>query len=242
MSKFPRPRRLAAMASLVVLCAVAVPLAARADISDIGRAGARATEQAVRINRLCTRVWVIGDSLTVGSAAALRSGLDGLELEAHVVDGVINRRIPATAPISGVLAARSIRATNGEANCWVIALGTNDISNGVTTTARARVAVAEMLAEVTPQARVWWVNVDFRSIEGAAVDYPTATRTFNAVLNERAASDLRFQVIDWYTLAESHPEWFLKPDGTADAVHVNSAGYTARAAQVIDVIRRNSER
>jgi lysophospholipase L1-like esterase len=231
-----------ASASLVALCAVAVPLAARADISDLGAPGARATEPAVRINRLCTRVWVIGDSLTVGSAAALRSGLDGLELDAHLVDGANGRRIPATASISGVLAARSIRASKGEANCWVIALGTNDVNSGVTTTTRARAVVAEMLAEVTPNARVWWVNVDFRSIEGAAVDYPAVTKTFNAVLNERAAADLRFQVIDWYTLAKSHPEWFLKPDGTADPVHVSSTGYTARAAQVIDVIRRNSER
>ncbi len=220
-----------------MLCAVAVPLAARADVIDIGRQGARATEPAVRINRLCTRVWVIGDSLTVGSAEALRSGLDGLDLEAALVDGAISRRIPPTATpsASGVLTARSLRATNGEADCWVIALGTNDISGGVTAS-RARVLVGEMLAEVTPKARVWWVNVDFRSIEGAAVDYPAATQTFNAVLNERAASDPRFEVIDWYTLAESHPEWFF------DAVHVNSAGYSARAALVLDVIRRNSER
>ncbi len=224
-----------------MLCAFVAPVAARADISNVGESGARATEQAVRINRLCTRAWVIGDSLTVGSAPTLRSGLDGLELEAALVDGVINRRIPATAPVSGVLAARAIRATNGEADCWVIALGTNDISGGVTAS-RARALVAEMLAEVTPKARVWWVNVDFRPVEGAAVDYAAATQTFNAVLNERAASDPRFEVIDWYTLAESHPEWFLKSDGTADPVHVNSAGYTARAAQVVDVIRRNSGR
>ncbi|HYN34564.1 MAG TPA: GDSL-type esterase/lipase family protein [Ilumatobacteraceae bacterium] len=227
MRKLPGPRRFAALASLVVVCAVAAPLAARADIASIGQAGARATEQAVRINRLCTRVWVIGDSLTVGSAAALRSGLDSLKLEAEIVDGANNRRISATAPISGVRAARSIRATSGEANCWVIALGTNDISNGVITTTRARAAVAEMLAEVTPQARVWWVNVDFRSLD-------QSTRTFNTVLNERAAADLRFAVIDWYALAESHPEWFV------DVVHVNSAGYTARAALIVDSLRRSS--
>jgi lysophospholipase L1-like esterase len=233
------------LASFAVLCAFVAPVAARADLSNlttIGRSGAGATEQAVRINRLCTRVWVVGDSLTVGSAPALRSGLDGLELEAALVDGANSRRIPATAPISGVLAARSIRATNGEADCWVIALGTNDISNGVTTTSRARAVVTEMLAELTPKARVWWVNVDFRPVEGAAVDYAAATQTFNAVLNERAASDPRFEVIDWYTLAESHPEWFVASDGTVDPVHVNYAGYTARAAQVVDVIRRNSGR
>lgn len=230
--KLTGPRRLTALASLVVLCGVAVPLAARADIASIasiGQTGATATQQAVRLgSSSCTRVWVIGDSLTEGSAAALRSGLAGLGLDAYVVDGVRNRRISATSN-SGVLTARSIRATRGEANCWVIALGTNDITSSVTTTALSRTAVSEMIAEVTPQARVWWVNVDVRSLD-------QSTRTFNSVLNERAAADLRFQVIDWYALAGSHPEWFV------DAVHVNSAGYTARAALILDSIRRNSER
>ena len=205
-----------------------MPLVARADVSTIGGTGARATAQAVRINELCSRVWMIGDSLTVGSAAALRTGLGGLGLDAYVVDGFRNRRISATSN-SGVLAARSIRATKGEANCWVIALGTNDITSSATTTTLSRAAVSAMLAEVTPQARVWWVNADVRSLD-------QATRTFNAVLNERAAADLRFRVIDWYTLAESHPEWFV------DGVHVNTAGYTARAAQTIDAIRRSSGR
>ncbi|TFH20416.1 MAG: hypothetical protein E4H05_02375 [Acidimicrobiales bacterium] len=246
MNRLPAPRRLAALTSFVVLCALTVPFAARAiggdaTVGTIDQGGAGATDQAVRINRLCTRVWMIGDSLTVGSAPAIRSGLGRMALEAELVDGVNNRRIAATAPISGVLAARSIRAANGEANCWVIALGTNDISNGVTTTTRARAAVAEMLREVTPDARVWWVNLDFGSLDDSTL-YPDATRTFNAVLDERAASDPRFGVIDWYTLAEGHPEWFLKPDGTADAVHVNASGYAARAAQVVEVIRRNSER
>lgn len=247
MSRLRAPRRIAALTSFVVLCALTAPFAARAIggvDAVIDPAGASATDQAVRINRLCTRVWMIGDSLTVGSATAIQSGFDRLALEAEVVDGVNSRRISVNAqPVerSGVLAARSIRAANGEANCWVIALGTNDISSGVTTTTRARAAVTEMLAEVTPDARVWWVNVDFRSLDDSTY-HPDATATFNAVLDERAAADLRFEVIDWYTLAEGHPEWFLKPDGTSDPVHVNSTGYAARAAQVVEVIRRNSER
>ncbi len=238
MRKFPGPRRLVALASLVVLCAVAVPLAARADISEIGQTGARATEQAIRLGSSCKRVWVVGDSLTVGSDAALRSGLTRLGVD-FVVDGVGARRVSVNAlpaSRSGVLTARSIRAASGEADCWVVALGTNDINSGVTTPTRARATIAEMLAEIPTPARVWWVNVDFRSIEGAALDYPAITQMFNAALSQRDAADARFRVIDWYTLAQNHPEWFV------DAVHVNSVGYTARGALIVDALRRSSER
>ena len=130
--------------------------------------------------------------------ASTRMGVD------FVVDGVGARRVSVNAvpaSRSGVLAARSIRAASGEADCWVVALGTNDINSGVTTPTRARATIAEMLAEIPTPARVWWVNVDFRSIEGAALDYPAITQMFNAVLSQRDAADARFRVIDWYTLA-----------------------------------------
>jgi lysophospholipase L1-like esterase len=226
------------LTSLVVLCAVAVPLAVRADISNIDQTGARPTEQAIRLGSSCERVWVVGDSLTVGSDAALRSGLSRLGVD-YVVDGVNGRRVSVNAlptSRSGVLAARSIRAASGESDCWVVALGTNDINSGVTTPVRARATIAEMLAEIPTPARVWWVNVEFRSIEGAGVDYPAATQTFNAALAQRDASDARFRVIDWYSLAQSHPEWF------ADAVHVTPTGYAARGELIVDSLRRSSER
>ncbi len=238
MRKLPGPSRIAALASLVVLCAVAVPLAARAGISSIGPTGARATEQAIRLGSSCKRVWVVGDSLTVGSDTALRSGLTRLGVD-YVVDGVGARRVSVNAlpaARSGVLAARSIRATSGEADCWVVALGTNDINSGVTTPTRAQATIAEMLTEIPTPARVWWVNIDFRAIEGAGVDYPAMTQMFNAALAQRDAADARFRVIDWYTLAQSHPEWF------ADAVHVTSAGYSARGELIVNSLRRSNER
>jgi hypothetical protein len=39
-------------------------------------------------------------------------------------------------------------------------------------------------------------------------------------------------VIDWYSLAEAHPEWFFDP------VHVNATGSRARAEQIADALPR----
>ena len=46
----------------------------------------------------------------------------------------------------------------------------------------------------------------------------------------RAAVDANLTVIDWYSLAESHREWFFDP------VHVDTIGSRARAQQVVDAL------
>ncbi len=214
-----------------------MPLATQAGVGTIGSSGATATAQAVRLGSACTRVWIVGDSLTLGSATKLRSELTAIGVT-NVVDGAISRRISASAPplLSGVITARTIRATRGEADCWVVALGTNDLNTGVTTPTRADAAITEMMAEIPVPARVWWVNIDYHAVEGSTVDYPAATRTFNNALAKRDASDARFELIDWYGLAEAHPQWFV------DAVHVNSAGHSARASLILDSLRRSSGR
>ncbi len=214
-----------------------MPLVTQAGVGTIGSSGATAKEQAIRLGSACRRVWIVGDSLTIGSAAKIRSQLTAIDVE-NIVDGVNGRRVSATAPglLSGVIAARTIRATNGEADCWVVALGTNDLSNGVTTSAKSKAAISEMMAEIPTPARVWWVNVDFHAVEGSTVDYPAATQTFNTALAQRDASDARFTVIDWYALAEGHREWFV------DAVHVTNAGHSARASLIVDSLRRSSGR
>ncbi len=184
----------------------------------------------------CARVAVIGDSLTVGSRSALRSGLAEAGFDA-VVDAYGGRRIGRSAPdpYSGVKAALEVRATFGEADCWVIALGTNDLYAGAGDPRVARALVDEMLSVVTPGADVWWVNINFHDNPnnfGAPVDEEAGTAVFNAGLDARADGDGTFTVIDWYAYSEDHLWWFV------DWVHVNSAGYLARARQTIDALPR----
>jgi hypothetical protein len=232
---------------LVAVFVVAVAgIASRepARASDVGivspvRATASATRgQQVRIGPEpneagCRRVVVIGDSLMDNARWYLQEALDRAGF-VHLIDAQHSRRIPASVspPFSGVIAAQQVRATWGEADCWVIALGSNDLIFGAGDPGVATQLIESMLAATTPGARVWWVNLDYHRDPVFAFDFVGATSRFNATLTQRAAIDPDLAVIDWYSLAEAHLEWFF------DAVHVDAAGSRARAQQVADALPR----
>jgi len=179
----------------------------------------------------CERVAVIGDSLMDNARWYLRDAL-GREGFVFVIDANHSRRIPESvrAPYSGVTAIRQVRSTWGEADCWVIALGSNDLIFGAADPAVAAQLIQAMLAETTPGARVWWVNLDYHDDPEFSFDFVGATARFNATLAERAAVDPRVAVIDWFSLAEAHLEWFFDP------VHVDAVGSRARAEQVAEAL------
>ena len=143
----------------------------------------------------------------------------------YVIDAQPSRRIPDTvrAPYSGVTAARLVRATWGEADCWVVALGSNDL---IFSGGSPGVAVS-MIAVVTPGSRAWWVNLNYRRDPRYSFDFAGATAVFNEHLLARAAVTARLTVIDWHTLSAQHPGWFFDP------VHVDSVGSRSRAEQVV---------
>jgi len=171
----------------------------------------------------CARVAVVGDSLTAASAAGLRRELAAAGYD-RVVDGQVSRRIPAAArdPYSGVRATRRVRSSWGEADCWVIGLGSNDLEAGADDPRVALRWIDEQLAAVTPGARVWWINVSYRSERGNPFDFPAATTTFNAVLDARAAGDPLVEVIDWHSVLAANSAWYV------DGVHVTRAAYEVR--------------
>jgi hypothetical protein len=188
--------------------------------------------ESFRIRQLpteCRRVVAIGDSLTDNAAPWLRSELQAAGF-VSLVDAHHSRRIPSTvrAPYSGVTAARTVRAAWGEADCWVVALGSNDIIFGGATIADA--LIDEMISAVTPGSRVWWVNLNYHHDPGAGVNLPLATTSFNTALDRRAAADPLLNVIDWFTYSGSNLQWFFDP------VHVDRAGSIARAAQMVSAL------
>ena len=142
-----------------------------------------------------------------------------------IVDGRNGRRISATAgeALSGVLSAQRIRRDWGDADCWVVALGTNDYYvGGSRTVAVATDLIEQQLGAITPNARVWWVNVrDTSSAEALA-----GSQRFNQALADRTTIDDRFEVVDWYTLFRANPGW------SGDGIHVGTTGSVARAALV----------
>jgi hypothetical protein len=230
---------------LLILCVVGLAAVASSGVAAlrIGTA-AEVTEPAVRGNRVqvteaptapsgCRRVALIGDSLSDNARPWLVSGLSEAGFAA-AVDAHPSRRIPSSvpAPYSGVTAATEVRATFGEADCWVVALGSNDLPYG----GLDRVSIGgwfdEMLAAVTPGARVWWVNVDYHRDPRWGFDFVRATSLFNAALADRASADPHLDVIDWHALAEANPQWFFDP------VHVDRTGSIARARQTVDALPR----
>ncbi len=181
----------------------------------------------------CERVIVIGDSLTQNWQWHLDRGLREAGFTAKV-DAQHSRRIPASvaAPYSGVRAAWTVRATFGEAECWVVALGSNDLSHGADDPGAAGALITEMLAAVTPGADVWWMNVNYHRQAGWPFNFPGATATFNGVLDARAAADPKLHVIDWYGYSEGNLWWFFDP------VHVTETGTIARSRQIVDALPR----
>lgn len=172
----------------------------------------------------CSRVVVIGDSLTDNARPWLVDELRSAGYEFHI-DAQPSRRIPESvrAPYSGVRAARAVRASFGEADCWMLALGSNDLVFGGGDRSVADALISEMLGAVSPGALVWWVNVNYHRDPRTSFDFPGASRRFNEVLAARAAADRDLFVIDWYTLSEANRSWFFDP------VHVDAAASRIRA-------------
>ena len=179
----------------------------------------------------CARVIVIGDSLMDNAAPWLRSDLAAAGFD-YWLDAQPSRRIPerVSAPYSGVLAARAARSTFGDADCWVVALGSNDLIYGGGVVSQANGMIDEMLGAVSPGASVWWVNVNYHRDPRTNYDFVRATDVFNGALDDRAAGDPDLHVVDWYTLSEAHLEWFFDP------VHVGRAASIVRARFTVDAL------
>ena len=225
-----------------MVIAVAVPSAVMASVSGAATVDRQAERgEQIRVGdtvpppSACERVIVIGDSLTDNSEPWIRSGLTDAGHE-HFVDAQPSRRIPGHVrpPYSGVRAALAARAAFGEADCWMIGLGSNDLIFGADQPAGAAAMIDEMLAAVSPGAMVWWVNVNYHRDPRTSFDFPRASRVFNAALDTFAATHERFVVIDWYTYSEAHIGWFFDP------VHVDRAGSIARAELTVAALPPSS--
>lgn len=155
----------------------------------------------------CGSVAVIGDSLTEQSAGELATVLAGVR---HVVDGRGGRRtavsyVRTDPPVgytpSGV---EAVRGVSWRPDCWVIALGTNDVLRGDPQTFDADIRT---LLDAIPSGRVLWVSV------GPQV------KLWTDVWN-RALVRAGVELVRW----EPDSEW-LKPDG----IHVTAVGARERA-------------
>jgi hypothetical protein len=172
----------------------------------------------------CTKLGVIGDSLIVGAMRTLLVDLRAAGLVDFAVTAERGRWIAPPVVKNGVKALALLRKQGYRPDCFVVALGTNEMYFlGDPVKLRARIETMLALLGDVP---TLWVNVHHGG-------FPARAATFNAVLADAATAHGNLQIADWAPLIAAHPEW-LGPDH----VHLKKAGYTARAdwltGQIVD--------
>jgi lysophospholipase L1-like esterase len=152
-------------------------------------------------------VFVEGDSLTVGSSAAIKSHLRR-DFRRITVDAQVGRNTPAG--ISRLDAGRT-------ASVWVVALGTNDAPSPATMRHHVRTVLKR--AGDRP---VLWVSV-WRS---------PAYGKVNKMLGAMDARSSQLAVLRWDLFIKEHPRLLA-----SDRIHLTPAGYEVRGRMIAEAVR-----
>jgi lysophospholipase L1-like esterase len=161
---------------------------------------------AERERGLRTRVYVEGDSLTVGCAPAIRR-----TLRRHVRDVALDAAVGRFTDPGLSALARDPRARR--ARVWVVALGTNDGPDP----RRIRNHVNRSLRLAGPRREVIWLTVR----------RPGGYGRVNRVLRSMDRRSDRLHLIDWAGITARHPGLLA-----SDGVHATPRGYRIRGALI----------
>jgi lysophospholipase L1-like esterase len=178
-----------------------------------GIAGAR-PQGAIPDGSVGKRVFVIGDSLAVGTRPYLGRDLGGW-------------RVQTSASISknAVRGAQELVSRGRHLPPVVVAsLGTNDDPHAVTSFQHS---VRSALGAVGKHGCVVWPNIVRPAVGGATY------AGFNRVLARLAVKRDNLRIVDWVSMAAHNRGWF-----GADGVHPNATGYMARARVIARQVRR----
>ncbi len=169
-----------------------------------------------------TRVSMVGDSLTFGSAYYQANAFTDVGWAGSVIDAYGSRGIRTKIPAdkhNGLRAVDSIRATAGDSNLWIVALGTND--SGIYSASHYPDLLNMMMDQIGDACRVMWVNIYLPAL-------PKRQRAWNAALDDAAAAhNDRVFVHDWASIVADHDEWMF-----TDGIHNTAIGYQRRADSV----------
>ena len=172
-------------------------------------------------------VVMIGDSITKGSMPYLdeRFGLLGLD---HTIEAENGKRMAVSVndnPSGAAVAAFLVENGDGDHadEVWVVALGTNDISQYASPDEIAA-AVNEVLDEVPADAALVWVDTYI-------ADRPEQTDAVNSIIRQRVERRGDSVIAPWTA--------FVEGDGvlTGDGVHPTSGGADVFAFVVTDTLR-----
>jgi len=150
------------------------------------------------------------------------SDLRAVGLIDFAIDGERGRHIRATPKLSGIMALRALRSRGYQPDCFVIALGTNDVfvsGNAAT----YRIWIEAMLNEIGDHPVLWVDIVNGKKVAAAA--------TFNSTLRDVAATHPQLVIGEWASFAALHPEWTGR-----DKIHLKPAGYLGRASWLTEQV------
>lgn len=171
---------------------------------------------------------IIGDSLLFGLDTALRDAFTALGLPAPRLDARGNRGIARKIdpdPRTGLEAVDWLRSVYGDADCWVIGLGTNDV--GYTTAPRYPALIERIVGRIGEATHhIWFVDVAGRA---PRQDH----ETWNAALVEVVEGRPRLHIVPWARAAAQHPEWF-----GVDGLHLTRAGAFGRARLIAESVQQ----
>jgi lysophospholipase L1-like esterase len=160
------------------------------------------------------RVFVIGDSLAVGTKPYLGRYLGGWRV-----------RTEATISKNAVHGAEELAHRRRHLPPVVVAnLGTNDDPHGVSSFEHA---VGTALGAVGKHGCLVWPNIVRPAVGGATY------AGFNSILNRLAAKHHNLRVADWVAMVAHNRGWIGD-----DGVHPDATGYMARARAIARQVRR----
>jgi lysophospholipase L1-like esterase len=160
------------------------------------------------------RVFVIGDSLAVGTRAYLGRDLGGWRI-----------RTDATISKNAAQGTQELARRGRQLPPVVVAsLGTNDDPHGVSGFEHA---VRTALGAVGKHGCLVWPNIVRPAVGGATY------AGFNRVLARLAAKHDNLRVVDWVAMVAHNRSWIGD-----DGVHPNATGYLARARAIARQVRR----
>ena len=183
--------------AVVVAVAPAGPSAARSGRHTVGK-----------------RLFVVGDSLAVGTRPYLPRYLHGWRIRGSVS---ISKHAPEGA-------SELARRHRGLPPVVVASLGTNDDPHAASS---FEGSVRKSLRAVGKHGCVVWPNIVRPAVAGATYG------GYNRVLDRIARRNEHLRVVDWAAIAAHNRGWF-GPDG----VHPNATGYTVRAGAIAKQVRR----
>lgn len=203
----PAPVDAAAAAKTAAAKAAAAKAAAAKAAAARAAAAKAAAVRAGNARLRNSRVFVVGDSLTVGAEPYIVNGLGSTV--AHVsVNGRVSRPTD-----EGV----SLLSSSSPSRIWVVALGTNDEADPVAT----RHWVDTVMARAGKNRKVIWLTLVRPGNYGVV----------NAEIKRLDARYSNLYVIDWAAQVARNPQWL-----GGDGVHMNSTGYRYRGEAIVRAI------